>query len=412
MKLLRIGLLREEKQPHDSRVVLSPAQCQQLLASNPKLEIWVQPSPHRCIPDQAYLEAGLKLSESLEACDMLLGVKEVPVSSLIPNKTYLFFSHTIKKQPHNQKLLRAILAKNIQLIDYEVLTDDSGQRLIAFGHWAGVVGAHNGLMAWGRRYGDFELAQMKHFETFAQAQARYQTLDLKQYAGLRVVLTGNGRVSKGALQTLEAAGLSRLSPQDFAQGHFPNQACYTQLGPQDYLKHPELGKNFSNQSFYQNPQAFQADFWPYAQHASLLINGIFWDERAPRFFELEEVKNPKFNIRVIADISCDINGSVPTTLFASTIAEPVYGYELETGAIIPPYQPQSLDMMTIDNLPSELPYEASLSFGQQFIQNIWPELQKGLDSPMIQRACIANQGQLQTPFAYLSDYAGVSLQEK
>jgi alanine dehydrogenase len=407
MKHLKIGILREEKVPADNRVPLSPEQCKAIQKQYPQVSLVVQPSPLRCIPDSAYLEQGITLQEDLSDCDLLMGVKEVPVTRLIGGKKYLFFSHTIKKQPHNRKLLQAILDKNIHLIDYEVLTDAQGLRVIAFGRWAGVVGAHNGIMAWGKRTGAFDLKQMHKYRTFQQAKEAYAQLPIAQ-SPMRIVLTGTGRVSNGAAETLDAMGIVKISPREFLQEPFPPYAVYTQLGCKDYVRHRVNGQHFQVQDFYQNPQHFESSFAPYTYRANVMINGIFWDSRAPRFFSLEDLKAEQFSIRTIADISCDIDGSVPCTLFASTIANPVFGYNPYTGKAEAPYTEEVIDLMSIDNLPSELPIDASVSFGEQFINSVLPELLGERNTGMIKRASIAKDGHLGADFEYLSDYVQVS----
>jgi saccharopine dehydrogenase (NAD+, L-lysine forming) len=180
---MKIGIIREGKTPADARVPLTPAQCLQIsktmLDAKLKysdLHFIIQPSPIRCYSDKEYIDAGLTLSEDLSDCDILMGVKEVPVEQLIPNKTYLFFSHTIKEQSYNKKLLQAILKKNIRLVDYEMLTNRAGQRVIAFGRFAGIAGAHNGLMTYANRTNSFKLKQMIHFKDFAEAKAFYKTI--------------------------------------------------------------------------------------------------------------------------------------------------------------------------------------------------------------------------------------------
>lgn len=399
---MKIGLIREGKMPPDSRVALLPEQCQAVLKAYPNVEICVQPSPHRCVSDADYAAAGLLLQENMEDCDILFGIKEVPRSELIENKSYLFFSHTIKEQPYNRLLLQRILSKKIRLIDYEVLTNDKGQRVIAFGYWAGVVGAHNGLMAYSRRTGLFELLQMKDYKTYEQAKAVYKSLELPP---MRIVVTGTGRVASGAVQVLEDMGIRKVSPADYLANSF-DEPVYTQLGCADYARPKDANAAFDLQEFFEHPKNYESAFAPYSKATDILINCIYWDNQAPRFFSLDDCKAADFRIRTIADISCDIGGSVPTTLFASTIAEPVFGYNIATGAEAKPYSEQVIDMMTIDNLPSELPYDASKSFGEQLIESVLPSLlaEDAFQTPLIQRATIAADGYLGRHFGYLRNY--------
>ncbi len=396
---MKIGIIKEGKTPPDSRVPITPQQVA-LINTRNDVSIVVQPSQNRCFSDDEYLAEGITMTDDLSDCDVLMGVKEVPIDQLKPNKTYFFFSHTIKKQAYNRKLLQAIIQNNIQMIDYETLTDDKGRRLIAFGRWAGIVGAHNGMMTYGNRTKQFDLPQMKNFRDFEAAKAFYKQLELPQ---MKIVLTGTGRVANGGRETLEAMGIEKVSPTDFLKNTYPN-AVFTQLDCEDYAARKD-GKAFGLIDFFTNPSAYQSIFSPFTKVADLMVNGIYWDNAAPAFFTKEEMKSPDFNIKAIADVTCDIApvSSIPSTLFAATIAEPVFGYDVNSETATEPYQPHTVDMMTIDNLPNELPRDASQNFGEQFVASILPELLKE-DSEMIQRATITENGDLTSHFEYLRDY--------
>ncbi len=397
---MKIGIIREGKVPPDSRVPLIPEQCAAILAQNESLELVVQPAAGRCYPDQAYRHQHITLEEDLQDCDVLLGVKEVPIDQLLPEKTYCFFSHTIKEQPYNRELLRAILAKNIRLIDYEVLTNDRGKRLIAFGKFAGMVGAHNGILAYGRRTGSFDLVRMKDCLDYAEARQAYRKM---RWPAMKIVLTGTGRVGQGAALVLRDMGIREVSPEAFLQER-RDEAVFTVLACSDYATRKD-GKPFQKQDFYQNPSAYKSIFAPYAAAADVMINGIYWDNAAPAFFTAEEMRGERFNIQVIADVTCDIApvSSIPSTLRPSTILHPVFGYDPVTEAETAPYQPHAVDMMAVDNLPNELPRDASKAFGQQFMHFILPELLKP-SSKIIERATIATQGRLGPHFQYLRGY--------
>lgn len=396
---LKLGIIREGKIPPDSRVPLTPSQCRHLIEHFP-LEIVVQPSSIRCFSDSEYLEEGLILSDDLSDCDVLLGVKEVPIDWLMSDKTYLFFSHTIKKQPANRRLLQEILRKRIKLIDYELLTDDEGVRLIAFGKFAGMVGAHNALYTYGEQSGLFHLKRMNTYKEYSEVKQDYASLNLPP---LKIVLTGTGRVSQGAAQVLTDMGIRQVSPEAFLTEEF-DRVVFTQLSSRHYVRRKD-GKSFQSKDFYHNPKEFESAFLPYAKVADILIHGIFWDPAAPAFFRIEDMQSPEFRIRVIGDITCDLapETSIPSTLKASTIKDPVFGFDPQTGKEVPAYTPGAIDMMTIDNLPSELPRDASIAFGEQFIRFIILELLKA-SSPMITRATIAEGGDLAERFEYLRDY--------
>ncbi|MCB9080110.1 MAG: alanine dehydrogenase [Lewinellaceae bacterium] len=397
--MFKIGIIREGKVPPDSRVPLTPEQCSYLQLNHP-VDITVQPSPGRCFSDDEYHWSGVRLREDVSDCDILMGVKEVPVSMLIPEKTYLFFSHTIKAQLYNRKLLQAILAQKIRMIDYEVLTDEQGKRLIAFGRFAGMVGAHNALYTYGLRTGKFQLPRMKDFHDYQEAVKFYQQIE---WPPVKIVLTGSGRVSTGAAAVLQDMGIREVSPTDFLTYNYP-EPVFTQLYARHYVRH--RGESpFDKTEFYQHPENFASIFFPYAQVADIFINGIFWDKRAPQFFTRAEMRRPDFHIRVIADVTCDIypESSVPSTLRPSSIADPIYGYDPVTEQEVAPFQSHCIDIMAIDNLPNELPRDASQAFGLQFMEYILPEFFKP-ESAMLERATIARDGELGPRFQYLKDY--------
>lgn len=398
---IKIGIIREGKTPPDARSPLTPEQCAEAQVELP-VRIVVEPSPIRSFKDEEFKSHGIHLQEDLSDCDILLGVKEVPVDKLIPGKTYLFFSHTIKKQPYNSPLLQAVLKKKIRLIDYEVLTDGRGERLIAFGFYAGIVGAHNGLWTWGKRTGQFSLPRLCESHDYAEVLEVYERLQLPP---LRIVLTGGGRVSSGAAKNLRDMGIRQVSPSEFLENQF-DTAVFTQLQAQDYVAHRD-GKAFDKSHFYANGGEYVSIFERFWRLTDIFVNGIFYDKKAPMFFSVEDMQRPDFRPKVIADITCDLMpaSSVPSTIRASKIADPVYGFDPVTGMETPPYQQNSVDVMAIDNLPSELPRDASAFFGRQLLEKILPELLKGRESEAICRGMIAENGVLTKEFSYLEDYA-------
>jgi saccharopine dehydrogenase (NAD+, L-lysine forming) len=403
---MKIGLIREGKIPTDSRVPLPPSECVNAMKNFP-VEIVVQSSGIRCFENEEYENKGIKIVSDVEDCDILMGVKEVPVNLLIPGKTYFIFSHTIKKQAYNRKLLSAILEKNIRLIDYEVLKNEYGIRLIAFGRFAGMVGVHNALWTYGKRTGSFSFKRMHEFREYAEAREFYRTIKLP---AIKIVLTGSGRVSTGAVEVLHDMGITRVAPEDFISGTFP-YPVFTQLDCNNYVARKD-GRPFEKLEFYQQPELFENIFSPYCRVADVMIHGIYWDNHAPVFFTLNEMQQPDFKIKVIADITCDIApvSSVPSTLRPSTIADPVYGFDPVTNREIQPFQSHGIDIMAIDNLPSELPRDASTAFGKQFVEHILPELFKE-KSEMIEKATIAKDGQLTKHFQYLEDYVASYIEE-
>jgi alanine dehydrogenase len=365
------------------------------------VQLVVEPSQGRCFADGEFLQHQIDMSENLHDCDILLGVKEIPVQYLLPGKTYFIFSHTIKKQPHNRKLLQAVLEKNIRLIDYEVLKDEKGNRLIAFGRFAGMVGAHNALWTYGERTGFFSLKRMKDHHDYQEAKQFYRTV---KFPALKIVLTGTGRVGSGAAEVLHDMGIEMVTPHDFLhQNH--TQAVFTQLDCRHYAAKKD-GGHFEKRDYYRHPDHYKSVFAPFYRKADIMINGIFWDSRAPAFFTLKEMSQPDFNLQVIADVTCDIapNSSVPSTIRASSIQNPVYGFDPHTQTETKPFQPGMIDVMAIDNLPNEMPRDASTTFGELFIRHILPELLLE-NSPVIEHATIAEGGSLTKHFRYLEDYA-------
>lgn len=398
--MIKIGIIREGKVPPDARAPLTPEQCAEAQVELP-VEIVVQPSPIRCFRDEEFERLHIKLQADLSDCEILLGVKEVPLDQLIPGKTYLFFSHTIKKQAYNRGLLQAVLDKKIRLIDYEALTNERGERLIAFGFYAGIVGAHNALWTWAQRSGKFALPRLRDCHDYAEALEIYRETILPP---VRIALTGGGRVASGAVKNLKDMGIRQVSPQEFLEQDF-DEAVFTQLHAEQYVARKD-GAPFDKAHFYSDGEEYCSIFAPYAKKADIFINGIYFNKKSPAFFTTEDTRRSDFRIQVIADITCDImpHSSVPCTIRPSKIADPVFGFSRITGEETAPFQPDSIDIMAIDNLPSELPRDASAFFGRQLLEKILPELVKGKQSPAILRGMITENGDLTEPFRYLDDY--------
>ncbi len=396
---MKIGIIKEEKVPQDARVPLTPHQCAEVNGTG-KHRVVVESSNVRSFSDSEFVHDGIPLTDNVDDCDILLGVKEVPIHKLIPNKTYFFFSHTIKKQAYNRELLRAVLEKNITLIDYEVLTNSDGMRLIAFGKFAGMVGAHNALWTYGKRTGMLVLPRMGDCIDYKEVQQFYQSTP---FPDCRIVLTGTGRVANGAARVLDDMGFRRISAANFQR--LPGVGkVYVQVGVTDYAEKKD-GSSFTEQDYFDHSEDFIIDFDKYYATADIMINGIYWDSKAPAFFTIDEMASDKFNIKVIADITCDIapNSSIPSTLEAATIADPAFGFNPKTGKKTEPFLSGGIDMMTIDNLPNELPRDASEAFGEQFFKHILPELNNP-QSDILARGTIAKNGELTPRFQYLKDY--------
>lgn len=400
-KNMKIGIIKEQKTPPDRRVVLTPNTCKQLIINYPELQIKVESSPNRVFSDDEYRQKGIPVTEDLSDCDVLLGVKEVPIEALIPGKKYFFFSHTIKKQPYNRELLRTILQKNIQLFDHETLVDEHSIRLVAFGYYAGLVGTYNGLRTLGLKLGSFELPKA---ETLHDANALKAELQKVNLSPIKILVTGKGRVGSGIKEILLAAGIEEKSAKSFLNKSYANPV-FTQIDVTQYNKRTD-GKEATKKDFYKNPHKYQSDFLKFARVADCYIAGHFYGQGAPAFFTLNDIESEAFKIQVIADISCDIKIPIPTTLRASTIANPIYGVHRITGEETNFNNPQAIAVMAVDNLPCELPRDASEGFSKQFSEKIIPAFFDNDQNGILARAQITRNGQLTWRFQYLSDYAG------
>jgi len=397
---VKIGILRETKVPADRRVALIPRHIKEIKRMLPSLQIVVQPSPDRCYTDAEFKKEGVALQEDLSDCDLLIGVKEVDIDALIPDKKYMFFAHVAKKQPHNKPLLQAILKKGISLIDHEYLTEDTGERVVAFGKWAGLIGAYKGLRAHGIKTKSFEIPPVKSLYEVEDLIAEAQKTKLPP---VKIVLTGTGRVAGGAVETLEAFAVKKISPGEFITTNF-DAPVYTQLGPDHYVVHKN-SKAFDFMHFLGHPDEYHSTFASFTKSADIFIACHFWDPRSPDFITLPEMQATCFRISTIADISCDIGGPIPSTIRASTPDDPFYDFNPQTAQEEKPFEnPENISVMAVDNLPGELPRDSSADFSFSLLHRVLPELQKDA-STMINRATITKNGRLNTGYEYMADYA-------
>lgn len=397
----KIGVIREGKQPADRRVPLTPAQCKEVMQRFPDVDLVVQRSPVRAFADAEYEAFEIPLVDDLGDRDLIMGVKEVPLDMLLPQKAYLFFSHTIKQQPHNRKLLKAVLERKVRLLDHELFTDPHGERVLAFGYWAGVVGAYNGMRGWQLAQGGPALKPAHQCHDLEELEQHLHAVPLPQ--DLRIVLTGGGRVGKGAMGVLERAGVKRVSPKEFLSSKH-DLPVYTALGSSDlYLR--DDGKPFDKEAFHADPRGHHANFLPFARQAHIYMACHFWDPRGPKILSTEDLRDPSLSLQVIADISCDIGGPIDSTLHTSTIEAPFYGYDPSSASEKPVGTPGTITVMAVDNLPCELPRDASEAFGRDLIERVLPFLVGEDTEGMIQRATIAQGGALTSAYNYLTDYA-------
>lgn len=397
MTKIKLGVLKETKVPVDSRVVLPPDAVKRLQVNHQnELSVVVQSSNIRGIKDEEYKVEGIPVVDDVSDCDILMGVKEVKIDKLIPDKTYFFFSHTAKKQPYNRSLLQAVLKKNITLIDHEYLTDANHMRLVAFGYWAGLVGAYNGLIAFGKKAGKYHLkpAHLCFDKEDMFAELKKVTLE-----PIKILLTGGGRVAHGAMDTLNHLGIKKVTPQEYLKYDF-KYPVYAQIDPWDYVKR-QCGEPFDLQHFFEHPSMYVSTFLPYSKVTNMWVACHYWDQRSPVFLKPDDYKSDDFQIDIIADVSCDIKKPIPSTLRASTIEKPLYGYDRFTGKEVDPFADNAVTVMAVDNLPGELPRNSSEDFGNTLVDKVLPALFNGDKDGVLERATIAKGGKLTEHFNYL-----------
>ncbi|MGC9344648.1 MAG: hypothetical protein ACP5E3_18220, partial [Bacteroidales bacterium] len=300
---------------------------------------------------------------------------------------------------HNRKLLKSILDKKIRLIDYEYLTSDDNARVVAFGKWAGIVGAYNGLLGYGKRFHKFHLKPAWQCRDKAEL---FNELKKVKTGKLKIVITGGGRVAHGAMETLVAAGIKKVNPEEFLKKEY-SEAVFTQLDPWHYVKRIDE-QEFELMHFFNFPEEYQTTFPPYTKAADMFIACHFWDPRSPVFMTKEDMKSEEFRIKIIADVSCDIEGPIPSTLRASSISEPFYGYDPINENESDPWLSKNITVMAVDNLPGELPRDASKDFGQKLLTEVIPYLLGAKKGQIIERATIAEEGKLTYKFNYLEDF--------
>ena len=398
---MKIGILRETKTPPDNRVPLSPKQCRQLEDLYPGLKVFVQPGDTRCFQDAAYQQEGITVTDDITECDILMGVKEVKPELLIRGKTYLFFSHTIKKQEYNKTLLKSILDNHIRMVDYETLTDKNGLRIIGFGRWAGLVGAYNGIRAWLIRHNMPEILPPQECKGLKSMMDQASSSKLPP---VRIAITGDGRVARGSEEMLRAFHVQQVEVEEYLKNPSPGKPVYVQLGPDKYHHH-KMGKPFDLHHFFNFPHLYESDFNRFCITTDLLIMAAYWDPRAPVLFTRDQMNSSHFSIRIIADISCDLNGSVPSTIRTTTFSDPYYDYNPKTGLEETAFShPDHVTVMAIDNLPCGLPVEASVDFGDKLIHHVIPLFIDGDPDGILQQATLAENGKLTEKYDYLEEW--------
>ncbi|HTO35690.1 MAG TPA: NAD(P)-dependent oxidoreductase [Flavobacterium sp.] len=397
---MKFALIKERKNPPDRRVVFSPEEAKNVIEKFPQAQIVAESSDIRIFSDSDYTNQEIEVTDDVSDCDVLIGVKEVPVEALIPNKKYFFFSHTIKKQPYNRKLLQAVLEKNIELYDHETIVDSNNKRLIGFGYYAGVVGAYNTFRAFGLK---FELFNLPKAETLSDQQALINAVKRHQLPPIKIVMTGGrGKVARGIKDILDAIKIKEVSIEDFLTKTY-DIPVYTKADVMDYNKRKD-GQVLDKYDFYNKPKDYVSDFERFTKVADVMITGHFYGNDAPFILTREMLKDKDNKIKVVGDVSCDVDGPIACTLRASTIAEPLYGYHPSEYKEVDYTHPAAITVMAVDNLPCELPKDASEGFGKMFIEHVIPAFFNGDKDGILQRAKITENGKLTPRFAYLQDY--------
>ena len=394
-----IGLIKEGKVPSDNRVALTPKQCRYLLDQFPSWDIIVESSPNRCFKDKEYQKEGIKVVEDISAADILLGIKEVPISQLIPHKKYLFFSHTKKAQTFNKALFHVMMDKNITLIDYECLEHEDGQRLIGFGFFAGIVGAHNGIMAYGNRTKEFKLSRVKEVKDYMELVHTYFGLKLPN---IKIAITGSGRVAHGILEIMNLMDVQEVEPDEYISRAYA-YPVYVHLKGGDLYRH-KTTNTYERNDFHAHPENYHCLFTNYLKHTHILMNGIYWEPGIAPLFTMDDLKEDDYALTTIADITDDAHGSVPCNLGDSSSEDPIYGVNVTTLEKTAPYMQNGIDIMAVGNLPNELPRDASRYFGEQLIKYVIPDLLKG-GNKIIEGATMLDKGKLTQNFSYLADYS-------
>lgn len=396
---MKFGIIKERKNPPDRRVVFSPNEIKTIQEQFPVVSFKVEPSDIRIFSDAEYQNLGIEVTDDLSDCEVLFGVKEIPVEALIPNKKYFFFSHTIKKQPYNQKLLQAVLEKNIELYDHETIVDAANKRLIGFGRYAGIVGAYNAIRAFGIK---FELFKMPKASALKGRDALVQQVKRQIIPPIKIVVTGTGKVGSGVKEMLLAMKIKEVSVENFLTKKF-TQPVFTQIDVLEYNKRMD-GQKFDTKDFYKNPSEYESDFERFTKVADIYISGHFHANAAPQILSQKMLQASDCAIKIVADVSCDVNGPIACTLRASTIEDPLYGYLPIENKEVDVFHPAAIVVMAVDNLPCELPKDASEGFGEMFTQYVIPAFFNNDADGILARAKMTENGVLTERFNYLHDY--------
>jgi len=402
-----IGIIKESRSD-ESRAPISPSQILQIIEQYPDINFFVEPCDRRTFKNEEYAECGAKIKEDLNNCDLLFGVKEVDVNRLIPNKTYVFFSHTYKLNKETlsnaqgtpgmdkKELLKSILSKNIKLIDYENIRDANGARYLGFGRFAGIVGCYNALNLFLLQNNFQPLARAHKINNYERI---INNLSEVCFPNLKLLVTGDGRVNKGVQEVLKFTNIKKVSPKDFLEKNYENPV-YSNLDTKDYVIH-KTKKPFELKHFIEFPKEYEATTFEYLKESDIYISAHYWDPNSPKIFTKNQIKEFS-KLKIIGDVTCDVDGSIPTTIKSTTIEEP--NFYLNTETFLETDKPKSnLAVMAVDNLPSELPRDSSTEFGNGIVKEVIPFI-LGKDDGRILNSTIADKGSFLEKYNYLENY--------
>ncbi len=433
---ISLGILRETKSFWERRTPLVPNDVKSLVQKYP-VDIFIQPSERRIYSEKEYIDAGATIREDLSNCSILIGIKEVEIKDFLTNKTYMFFSHTIKGQDYNMPMLQKILDSSITLIDYEKIENEDGKRLIYFSVQAGIAGAIDTIWALGHKFKKDGIStpfdninQAHQYNSLQEAEDNFRSAGDKliqdgipsEISPLVIGIAGYGNVATGVNQIIDLLPYKNISPDDLLllskNRNFSANVIYKVIFKEEDMVEPINSKNkFDLQEYYQHPERYKSKFEKYLPHLSVFINAIFWDTPYPVFVTIKFVKelyanNKKPKLSVIGDISCDIEGGVECTLKPTDPGNPVFVYDPDTDSAIDGFEGNGLIIMAVEILPSEIPRESSIYFSS-VLSGLIPELIK-CDFPNefndsnlpyeLKNAIIVYKGLLTSQYKYIKKY--------
>ena len=399
---MKIAIIKETKTPVDNRVALSPKQVADLNHRFPQHEIVVQSSDIRAFSDDEYRAEGVRVVDHVNDCDVLFGIKEAKIESLIPNKQYFFFGHIAKMQEYNRPLLQAFMQKHITFCDYEYLVDDNNIRVCAFGWWAGIVGVYYTLRGYGLKHKLYELPKPDRRFTLEQLINALKSIELPK---VKLMVTGAGRVSQGAQYALDTIGAQKMTEENYLAQDIVDKLSYC-FADVDRLVKRKDGGVFSWSDFTHNAKDYESDFMRWTRQTDVLICAHFWGPEAPVYLSEDDLRSKDMHIRMIGDVTCDIKGSIKSTVRPATHDAPYYDYNPMTEQEEPAFSSSSnISVMAVDTCPNALAMDTSAYFGEMLTKHVFEPLLKGEHSEVIQRSMILKDGKLTPKFSYLREFA-------